>query len=201
MEHLTDTVISFFISMVPVFELRGGILFAAARGVPFLTAFFVCLVGNILPVPFILLFLRKVFSFLERFKYTKRIVLALERRARSKKASIEKYQMLGLFILVAIPLPGTGAWTGSLVAVVLDMRLKRSFPVIALGVLGAGIIMSVVSFLLPGLFFPEIPYSGQGGGSDGSARICCLLSRHHHRRCPRGHEADHTCPAKEIWQG
>ena len=151
-----DAVIAFLMSMVPVIELRGGIVYAAACGIPFITAFIVCFLGNILPVPFILIFLRRIFAFLERFKYTKRIVKGLERRARSKEGKLKKYQLLGLFLLVAIPLPGTGAWTGALVAVVFDIQIKKALPVIALGVLGAGLIMSILSFLIPGLFFPAV---------------------------------------------
>lgn len=150
-----DELIAFFISMAPVVELRGGMIFAAARGIPFFTALPICLIGNILPVPVILFFLRKVFSFMERFPFTKRLVTKLTRRARKSEGKLAKYKLLGLFILVAIPLPGTGAWTGSLVASVFDLRIKHSFPVIALGVLAAGFIMSVISYFIPGLFFPE----------------------------------------------
>lgn len=148
-----DKLIAFLMSMVPILELRGGIVYAAAKGIPFTTAFLICFLGNILPIPFILLFLRKVLNFLEQFKYTKRLVRGLERRARKKQGNIDKYKLLGLFILVAIPLPGTGAWTGALVAVVMDIQMKKSFPAIALGVLAAGIIMSVLSYWIPGLFF------------------------------------------------
>ena len=150
---MIDTIIAFLLSMLPVIELRGGIVYAAARGVPFITAFIICFLGNILPIPFILLFIRRILSFLERFKYTKKLVEKIENRARTKSASIRKYQMFGLFLFVAIPLPGTGAWTGALIAALMDLQIKKSFPVIALGVLVAGIIMSIFSFLIPGLFF------------------------------------------------
>jgi uncharacterized membrane protein len=152
-----DTLVAFLISMLPVMELRGGIVYAAARGVPFLLAFGVCFLGNILPIPFILLFIRRLLAWLERFKYTKNIVTKLESRARAKSETVRKFQLLGLFILVAIPLPGTGAWTGALVAAFLDLRIKKSFPTIALGVLAAGVLMSVLAYLIPGLFFPAIP--------------------------------------------
>ena len=148
-----DKLIAFLISMLPIVELRGGIIYAAARGVPFVTAFIICFLGNILPIPFILVFIRKIFSFLERFKYTKNIVKKLENRASAKSDKIRTYQLLGLFLFVAIPLPGTGAWTGALIAAFLDMQIKKSFSAIAAGVLCAGIIMSVLSYLIPGLFF------------------------------------------------
>ncbi|MDR2647097.1 MAG: small multi-drug export protein [Oscillospiraceae bacterium] len=152
-EHAKDLIVAFFMSMLPILELRGGIVFAAAREIPLPLAVAVCYLGNILPIPFILLFLRRVFVFLERFKYTKRLVSALERRARKKEKNIQKYQMLGLFMLVAIPLPGTGAWTGALVSVVFDMQIRKSFPLIALGVLAAGVIMVVISYLIPSMSF------------------------------------------------
>jgi len=150
---MADAITAFFISMLPVFELRGGIIYAAARGVPFTTAFIICFLGNILPIPFILLFIRRILGFLERFKYTKKLVAKIENRARTKSASIRKYQLFGLFLIVAVPLPGTGAWTGALIAALMDLQIKKSFPAIAFGILGAGIIMSVLSFLIPDLFF------------------------------------------------
>lgn len=148
-----EKIISFFMSMLPILELRGGMIYAAASGVPFAYAFPICLLGNILPIPFILLFIRKIFRFMERFKPTAKIVTKLERKARSKEHIIKKYELFGIFLFVAIPLPGTGAWTAALIAALFDIQVKRAFPALALGVLMAGIIMSVVSFWLPGLFF------------------------------------------------
>ena len=150
-----EKLIAFALSMLPVFELRGGLIYAAASHIPLVTAFIICFIGNILPVPFILLFIRRILIFFERFKYTKGLVKKIENKARAKSDSVRRYQLLGLFILVALPLPGTGAWTGSIIASLLDLQIKKSFPVIALGVLGAGIIMSVLSYLIPGLFFAE----------------------------------------------
>lgn len=150
---MTDAILAFFISMLPVIELRGGIIFAAARGVHFIPAFIVCFLGNILPIPFILIFIRRILRFFEKFKFTKNLVGKIESRARTKSASIRKYQLFGLFLFVAVPLPGTGAWTGALIAVLMDLQIRKSFPVIATGILFAGIIMSILSFLIPGLFF------------------------------------------------
>jgi uncharacterized membrane protein len=140
-------------SMLPIVELRGGLIFASASGVPFWEAFILCCAGNILPVPFILLFLRKIFKLLERSRRTAKLVLWLEDKAKRAEKKIGKYETLGLFLFVAVPLPGTGAWTGALIAAIFDMRIKRAFPAIAAGVVGAGVIMSVVSYLIPGLFF------------------------------------------------
>ena len=141
--------------MLPISELRGGLIYAAASGIPFITAFIICYVGNIIPVPLILLFIRRILLFLEKFKYTRGIVKKLEDKTRAKSESVRKYQLISLFVFVAIPLPGFGAWTGSLIAALLDLQIKKSFPVIALGILAAGIIMSVLSYLIPGLFFAK----------------------------------------------
>jgi uncharacterized membrane protein len=139
-------------SMLPVVELRGGLIFASASGVPFPEAFLLCCLGNILPIPFILFFLRKIFNILEKNRHTARLVLWLEDKAKRAETKLGKYEMFGLFLFVAIPLPGPGAWTGALIASIFDMRIKRAFPAIALGVVGAGVIMSVLSYLAPEMF-------------------------------------------------
>ena len=133
--------------MVPVIELRGAIPVGVGLDLPFYGVFFAALLGNLAPVPILILFTRRVFEWL-RTKSTmlERLVSRMEKKAESKQDLIKKYEMLGLCILVAIPLPGTGAWTGALVAAVFDMRLKYAFPAIALGVLIAGVIVSIVSY-------------------------------------------------------
>ena len=137
----------FAISMVPVIELRGAIPAGLALDLPFYAVFVTAFLGNLLPVPFLILFTRRVFEWLRRkSQLLERLVRKMERKAQSKEELIKKYELLGLCILVAIPLPGTGAWTGSLVAAVFDSRLKHAFPVIALGVLIAGVIVSLVSY-------------------------------------------------------
>lgn len=137
----------FFISMVPVVELRGAIPIGVGMGLPFYVVFIVAFLGNLAPVPILILFTRRVFNWL-RGKSTalEKLVSKLESKAVSKEGLLKKYEMLGLCILVAIPLPGTGAWTGTLVSAVFDIRLKHAFPVIALGVLIAGVIVSVVTY-------------------------------------------------------
>jgi len=150
--HLRVMVEAFCMSALPVIELRGGIAYAAVRGMPFALAFAVCFLGNMLPIPFILVFLRRIFAFLEKFGPTRRVVNGLERRARKKEGTLAKYKLFGLFLLVAIPLPGTGAWTGALVSVVMDIQMRKALPVIALGVLAAGCIMVTLSYFIPGLF-------------------------------------------------
>lgn len=137
----------FGLAMIPVFELRGAIPVGVAAGLPFWMVFLTALLGNLLPVPFLILFTRRVFEWLRiKSALLERFVSRLERKAATKEDLLKKYELLGLCILVAIPLPGTGAWTGSLVAAVFDIRLKHAFPAIALGVLIAGIVVSVVTY-------------------------------------------------------
>ena len=137
----------FGLAMVPVFELRGAIPVGVAAGLPFWTVFLTAFLGNLLPVPFLILFTRRVFEWLRtKSALLERFVSRLERKAATKEDLLKKYELLGLCILVAIPLPGTGAWTGSLVAAVFDIRLKHAFPAIALGVLIAGIIVSAETY-------------------------------------------------------
>lgn len=133
--------------MVPVFELRGAIPVGVAAGLPFWSVFITAILGNLLPVPFLILFTRRVFEWLrKKSALLERLVSRLEKKAAAKEDLLKKYELLGLCILVAIPLPGTGAWTGSLVAAVFDIRLKHAFPAIALGVLIAAVIVSVVTY-------------------------------------------------------
>ena len=133
--------------MVPVFELRGAIPVGVAAGLPFWIVFITAILGNLLPVPFLILFTRRVFEWLrKKSAFSERLVSRLEKKASAKEDLLKKYELLGLCILVAIPLPGTGAWTGSLVAAVFDIRLKHAFPAIALGVLIAAVIVSVVTY-------------------------------------------------------
>lgn len=148
---LSAEIIAFIVSLLPVLELRGGLIVAKILEVSFLKAFIICYIGNILPIPFILLFIRKIFSLLKKVKWIKSLIDKLEAKSIRKADSVKKYRLWGLFLLVAIPLPGTGAWTGALIADLLDIRIKHSFPVIALGVFVAGIIISALSYGVFGL--------------------------------------------------
>ena len=151
---LGKLIATFFISMVPVIELRGAIPIGVGYGLPYWAAVSVAIIGNLLPVPFIILFIRKIFELMRRWsKKLDALVTKLENRAKNKSDVVQKYAFWGLFLLVAIPLPGTGAWTGALVAAMLDMRLKRAFPAIALGVVGAATIMTLVTFVFENLIF------------------------------------------------
>ncbi len=140
------------ISVLPIVELRGGMIAAKLMGVTLIRAFPICVIGNILPIPFVLLLLNKIFAFLRKFKATARFMKFLDRKVEKNRDKVERYGLLGLLILVAIPLPGTGAWTGALVANALGLPIKKSLPTIFAGVVGAAIIMSIVSYFIPGLF-------------------------------------------------
>ena len=146
MNALHTIVLTFLISMVPVLELRGAIPFGVANGLPPLAALAVAVCGNLVPVPFIILFIRRIFAWLRTWKSLRGLVEKLESRAEKKSETVKKYAWIGLCILVAIPLPGTGAWTGALVAALMNMRLKQAMPAIILGVIIAGLIMTVVSY-------------------------------------------------------
>ncbi len=143
--------IIFIISMFPILELRGGMIAAKLLDVELIKAFVICYIGNILPIPFILLFIRRIFEFLKKFKITGKLINKLETSSMRKSEKVKKGSKWGLLTFVAIPLPGTGGWTGALIAALLDMRIKISFPVIALGVLIANLIMSVFSYGLLGV--------------------------------------------------
>ena len=136
-----------FISMLPIVELRGGIPFGVAAGLSVPAAYLAAVIGNLLPVPFIIVYIRRIFQWMRRhFPRLDRMVDALERKAHLKGRLITRYKYLGLFLFVAIPLPGTGAWTGALAAAFLDMPLRRAIPAITLGVMTAGVIISILTF-------------------------------------------------------
>ena len=135
------------ISMLPVVELRGSIPVAALLDVPWPEAYALCVLGNMVPVPFLILFGRQAFAFLRR-GILKRPVRWVEDRMGEKSKTVLRYRALGLLLLVAIPLPGTGAWTGSLVAAILNMRIKHAFWVILARVMIAGIVMTILSYTL-----------------------------------------------------
>ena len=139
-------IVVFIISMLPILELRGGLLVASILNLNFIPAYIISIFGNCLPIPFVLLFLDKIFNWLKNFKTTKKIVVKLENKILSKKEKIEKYGYWGLLLFVGIPLPGTGAWTGAGLAVLLRLDRKKSSLVIFLGVILASIIMSIISY-------------------------------------------------------
>ena len=139
------------ISVLPILELRGGMLAATFLGVEVWKAFIICGVCTMLPIPFILLFINKIFDWMRNTRLVK-LVNKLEAKGREKSKKINEYKTLGLFIFVAIPLPGTGAWTGALAASLMRMPLKNSLLYIGLGTLAADIIMTLVSYGVLGAF-------------------------------------------------
>jgi len=137
---------TFLISMVPIIELRGALPIGVGMGLPPLTALIVSIIGNMVPVPFIIIFIRRILDWMHRFETFDRIASKLEAKAAKGGEKIVKYEMFGLFLLVAVPLPGTGAWTGSLVAAFFDLRLKNAVPIIFLGVIAAGIVVFLITY-------------------------------------------------------
>ena len=134
-------------AMVPVVELRGAIPYGVIAGLSVPEAFILAVLGNLAPIPFLVVFTRKVFEWLRtKSNWLDGLVRRLEAKAEKKRDIVEKSEFFGLVLLVAIPLPGTGAWTGALVAAMLNMRLKRAMPAIILGVLIAGIIVTSVTY-------------------------------------------------------
>lgn len=143
---MKETVFTFLISMVPIIELRGAIPYGVANDVPIWCAYLASVVGNMIPVPFIILFVRKLFKWMkEKSKWLGNIARRFEEKAEKKKSKVLKYEFWGLVLLVAIPLPGTGAWTGSMVAAMVDMQLKRALPAICTGVIIAGIVVTFMT--------------------------------------------------------
>lgn len=141
---------SFFVcilmSMAPVVELRGALPYGISKALPILPLYIACVLGNMFPVPFIILFVRKLLSWMQSNGYMEGIVRRIEHHAQKNIQIYYRYKLLGLFILVAIPLPGTGAWTGALVASLLGLCLKHAVPAIAAGVATAGLFMLWISF-------------------------------------------------------
>ena len=139
--------------MVPIVELRGGIPFGVTLGLPVWAAYLAAVIGNILPVPFILVYIRRIFQWMRRrLPWLNSLVDKLERKAHLKGQTVTKYKYLGLLIFVAIPLPGTGAWTGSLAAAFLDMPLRKALPSIFAGIVIAGLAISILTFGVASLF-------------------------------------------------
>ena len=146
--------IVFIISMIPILELRGALLVAGPLlGVPVAKAIPLCILGNIIPVPFILLLITKIFDWMKGTKRLKPVVEKLEKKAMSQSANIEKYEFWGLVAFVGIPLPGTGAWTGALIAALLGIRFRKAFPAIVLGLVVATVIMTILSYTVLGTIF------------------------------------------------
>ena len=134
----------FLVSMLPLIELRGGLIIASLLKVPLVQANIICIIGNIIPIPFILLFIKKIFEFMKKHNIMKKLVYKLEDRAAKKSSGVEKGEFI--FLFVGIPLPGNGAWTGSLIASLLEFDIKKASLAILIGIILAAIIMDIVSY-------------------------------------------------------
>lgn len=150
-------VITFLVSMIPLLELRGSIIVAGSiLRLPFAATYITAVLGNMLPIPFILIFIKKIFDWMKSKPKLSKLPVWIENKAMKKSEQIEKYGYLGLMLFVAIPLPGTGAWTGALLAVLFNLKPAKSLLFILLGVAVAGLVMSLVSYglidFLLGLF-------------------------------------------------
>lgn len=143
---LHDIIKTLFTGMLPILEIRGAIPVGVAAGLDPLASFAIGFVGNMLPVPFLILLARHIIEWMKKHHILDRFTSFLEKKGSQKAQTVQKYSFWGLFVLVAIPLPGTGAWTGALVASLLDMRLKRALPAIAMGVLVAGFIVLLATY-------------------------------------------------------
>lgn len=148
---VSPEVIVFIISMVPILELRGGLVAAALLKIPVAKAVILCVIGNIIPVPFILAFITPIFNWLKKTRWIRPIIEKLEAKSMGKSDQIQKYEFIGLLLFVGIPLPGTGAWTGSLIASLLNIKFKKAFPAVLCGILMATVIMCIISYFIPWL--------------------------------------------------
>lgn len=149
-QYVSEEVVVFIISMCPFLELRGGLLAASLLKVPILKAIPISIIGNIIPIPFILFFIRAIFAWMKKFKIFRGLIERLEKRAMSKSGKVTQYEFMGLILFVGIPLPGTGAWMGSLIAALLEMDIKKAVVAELIGIAIATVIMSFVSYGLLG---------------------------------------------------
>ena len=136
----------FIISLMPILELRGGLIAAALLGVNPVVSYVIAIIGNVIPVPFILWFINRILEWMRGRKKLSKVAKWLDKKVKKKKGTIEKYGFWGLVLFVGIPLPGTGAWTGCLIASVLEMDRKKAFFAAMIGIFMASIIMMLLSF-------------------------------------------------------
>ena len=145
-KYISAKAVVFLVSLMPILECRGGLIVASLLNVDIVEAIPICVIGNFLPIPFILLFIKKIFKWLEKFEPTRKVGKKLESRAMNKSDALEKGEFLGLMLFVGIPLPGTGGWTGSLLAALLDIDFKKALVAEIIGILIATVIMSILSY-------------------------------------------------------
>ena len=146
--HMSKELIVFIISMIPILELRGGLVVASLFNIDMIKAVIICIAGNIIPVPFILWFITPIFTWMKKIRLFRPIVEKLEAKSMGKSETIPKYEFIGLLLFVGIPLPGTGAWTGSLIAALLDIDFKKAIIAVMCGIVMATVIMCILSYLI-----------------------------------------------------
>ena len=144
--NVSKGIVAFLASMLPIVECRGGMIIAKLAGIPFLKAFIICYVGNMIPIPFILLFIKQIFAFMKKHGILTGFIEKLEGKTAKNQEKVMRFKQWGLLAFVAVPLPGTGGWTGSLFAALLNIDFKKALPIVALGVLIADVIMSVIVY-------------------------------------------------------
>ena len=145
-KYISAKAVVFIVSLMPILECRGGLIVASLLGVDIVEAIPICIIGNFLPIPFILLFIKKIFKWMKKFGPTGKLVTKLENRAMNKSDALENGEFLGLMLFVGIPLPGTGGWTGSLIAALLDVDFIKALVAEIIGILIATVIMSILSY-------------------------------------------------------
>lgn len=145
-QYISAKAVVFIISLFPILELRGGLIASVLLGIPKAQAIPICVIGNIIPIPFILLFIKRIFAWLRPTKLLGPIVQKLENRALNKSSALEKGEFIGLMLFVGIPLPGTGGWTGALLASLLGIDIKKSSVAILCGIAIAAVIMTIFSY-------------------------------------------------------
>lgn len=147
LSHLHGVFLTLLLSMVPVIELRGGLPFGVAMGLSYREAIAAAVIGNMLPAPLVILFARRFFDWLRpRSSYARRFTEWLECRAAEKGELVQRFSYIGLILLVAVPLPGTGVWTGSLIAALLDIRMRRAIPCLFAGACIAAVLVGVLTW-------------------------------------------------------
>jgi len=152
-QHLLDRLIMFLLSMTPVFELRGSITYGALAQIPWYETFLLSVVGNMIPMPFVLIFGRKIFNWMKTTKLFHKIIVWLENKVTKKAKRFKKTEVIGLALFSSTPIPGTGMYTAALIAIFLEMRLKHAFLACATGILIAGVIMTLVAYGVVGGIF------------------------------------------------
>lgn len=139
------------VSMIPLLELRGGMIVASLLKVDLWWAIPCCIIGNIIPIPFILLFIKQIFKWMKKFKFLGKIAEFFENKAMKKSDKFKNGEFVALIFFVGIPIPGTGAWMGSLIASLLEMDIKKAVIAELIGLVMAMTIMTILTYALPGV--------------------------------------------------